>query len=145
MDDGRSLSAYALVDGSVVHPRWGSVHSALQLNDAFAWLDPDWYQEINNRNMRIAGDFLDIVCRAPGPTISRIFWPGPISYPNGITERRTPTAAGALAHQGHPQHLTAARAGAGHAAAPARPPPATRGWDDPAAAAARRSDGLLVL
>ncbi len=149
LDDVRSVSSYALVNGSVVHPRWGSVHSAFELKDAFAWLDPDWHQEINNRNMRVAGDFLDLVYSAPGPTVGRMFWPGPINYPNGITERRAPAAARTPAH---PRYLAADRAG--QAAAPTRPPPAaraTRGWDDPdaaaaaAAAAARRSDGLLIL
>jgi hypothetical protein len=140
MKDVHPLSAYALVNGSVVHPRWGSVRSALELNDAFVWLDPDWYQEANNRNMRMTGDFLDLVYTAPGPTISRTLCPGPLVYPNGITERRTPIAGGIPAqHRQELQYPTAARA--------ERAALATRGREDAdaAAAAARRSDGLLVL
>jgi hypothetical protein len=150
MDDARSLSTYALVDGSVVHPRWGSVRSSLEMSDALAWMDPDWYHEANIRNLRMAGGFLDQLCFAPDATTRRMIWPGPLVHPNGITERLTPTSAGTATQCGqHPRHPATARAA--QVEPPARPPVAartTRGWEDSdtaAAAAARRPGGLLVL
>ena len=92
LEPHRLLSTYALEEGSVVHPRWGSVRAALEVNDAFTWLDPDWHEEIRRRGSRAAGSFLERVCTSPGPTITGLIWPGPL-VPQTRAPARRPQAA----------------------------------------------------
>ena len=97
LEPNRLLSTYALEEGSVVHPRWGSVRAALEVNDAFTWLDPDWHEEIRRRGSRAAGSFLERVCTSPGPTITGLIWPGPL-VPQTRAPARRPQAAPTTAH-----------------------------------------------
>lgn len=83
----KSLRSYSFENGSVVHPKWGSIRAALEFNDGLAWLDPDWHEESHRRNSRAAHDFLNRLCASPSTTIGSIFWPGPL-VPHDIHRRR---------------------------------------------------------